>query len=81
MQKVYGILMCQLLVTVGIMAIFMFVKPIRDWVWTNQWVVFTSIGGASAVMLGCVIALACVPGLSRKSPGNLVCLAIFTGEG
>jgi len=73
-QKVYAILMCQLVVTGGIMAIIMFVRPIKDFVWDNTWILWVSMG----VTFACVIALACVPGVRRKSPGNIVCLGIFT---
>ena len=76
MQKVYAILMCQLVVTGAIMAIIMFVQPIKDWVWDNIWIMYVSMG----VTLACVIALACVPSVRRKSPGNIVCLGIFTGD-
>ena len=75
-QKVYAILMCQLVVTGGIMAIIMFVRPIKDFVWDNTWILWVSMG----VTFACVIALACVPGVRRKSPGNIVCLGIFTGD-
>ena len=76
MQKVYAILMCQLVVTGGIMAVIMFVQSIKDWVFDNTWILNVSFG----ITFACVIALACVPGVRRKSPGNIICLAIFTGD-
>ena len=72
----YAILMCQLVVTGGIMAVIMFVQSIKDWVFDNTWILYVSMG----VTFACVIALACVPGVRRKSPGNIICLAIFTGD-
>jgi len=74
LQKVYAILMCQLLVTGGIMAAIMFIKPIREYVQEEYWVLIASMVGTFA----CIIVLACVPGFSRKTPGNFIFLGIFT---
>jgi len=74
LQKVYAILMCQLLVTGGIMAAIMFIKPIRLYVQEEYWVMIAAMVGTFA----CIIVLACVPGFSRKTPGNFICLGIFT---
>ena len=68
--------MCQLMVTGAIMAVIMFVQPIKDWVFDNIWIVYVRMG----VTFAYVIALVCVPSVRRKSPGNIVCLAIFTGD-
>ena len=42
----------------------------------NSWLVWLSIG----VTFACVIALVCCPGVRRKSPGNFICLFMFTGN-
>jgi len=73
-RKVYSILMCQLLVTGGIMALFMFVKPIKSYVQQNMWVYLASF----IVTLVCIIAMACFKDVRRTSPGNFICLGIFT---
>merc|ERR1712110_35622 len=54
-RKVYSILMCQLLVTGAVMALFMYVKPIKSYVQDNSWLMFASWGVAFA----CIIVLAC----------------------
>merc|ERR1712154_206949 len=66
--------MCQLLVTGAVMALFMYVKPIKSYVQENQWLMFASWGAAFV----CIIVLACCGDVRRKSPGNFICLAVFT---
>ena len=43
-KKVYGILSIQLLVTIGIIALFIYPPKIREYVMRNQWVYLTSFG-------------------------------------
>jgi len=66
--------MCQLLVTGAVMALFMYVRPIKSYVQDNPWLMFASWGVAFA----CIIVLACCGDVRRKSPGNFICLAVFT---
>lgn len=73
-RKVYLILMVQLLCTVGIIAIFIFVKPVKNWVRTHGWFYYISY----AVFFVTYMVLICVPSVRRKVPGNYICLAIFT---
>jgi len=73
-RKVYGILMCQLLITGGVIALFMFVEGVKTYVQRNMWVYFTSIG----VMLVCLLAMACCESVRRKSPTNFIFLGVFT---
>lgn len=42
-RKVYLILTAQLLVTVAFVAVFQFVKPVRDYVQTNLWLYISSM--------------------------------------
>merc|ERR1712241_95303 len=75
-KKVYGILSIQLLVTCGIIAIFIFPQggTINRYVKENQWVYLTSF----AVSIPLIIALACCEGVRRKSPLNIILLGLFT---
>lgn len=74
-RKVYLILTSQLLVTLGFIAFFIFVKPVREWVRTDGlWFYLLAYG----TFLVTYITLVCCPSVRRKSPGNFICLAIFT---
>ncbi|TRY80322.1 hypothetical protein TCAL_13299 [Tigriopus californicus] len=73
-RKVYGILSVQLLITCGLISIFVFVKPLRDFAIENEslyWIAF-------AVTMVCMIAMVCCESVRRKSPTNFVFLGIFT---
>jgi protein lifeguard len=73
-KKVYGILMIQLLVTFGIVAIFVFVNVVKNFVQQNAFMVYIAI----AVLFATMIALVCFPKVARTSPGNYIALSIFT---
>ncbi|CAM4533070.1 protein lifeguard 3-like [Lepidochelys kempii] len=73
-RKVYTIISVQLLVTVGIIAVFTFVSPVRAFVQGNVIVYYSSY----AVFLVSYLVLACCPGPRRRFPCNLILLAIFT---
>ncbi|KAM3955858.1 glutamate [NMDA] receptor-associated protein 1 isoform 2-T2 [Aphomia sociella] len=73
-RKVYSILMCQLLVTMGFIALFIFHQPTKLWVHRNPgmfWVAF-------AVTFVTLIVMACCGDVRRKSPMNFIFLGIFT---
>ena len=72
-RKVYSILSLQLLVTMGIMGIF-FADSVRDFAMKNTWMMWLSF----CITFACLIALACCEGVRRNSPGNLICLGVFT---
>lgn len=74
-KKVYLILTSQLLVTFGFVAFFIFVKPVKDWV-RNDGLWFYIV--AYVTFLVTYIVLVCCPSVRRKSPGNFICLAVFT---
>jgi len=74
-RKVYGILFCQLLLTGAIISLIFFHEPLKSYVKRSRtiyWVAF-------AVMIVCLIAMACCEGVRRKSPTNLIFLGVFTG--
>ncbi|KAG6460640.1 hypothetical protein O3G_MSEX012120 [Manduca sexta] len=71
---VYSILMCQLLVTMGFIALFLFHGPTKAWAARNPWMFWV----AFAVVFVCLIAMACCDGVRRQAPMNFIFLAIFT---
>ncbi|TFJ95643.1 relA-associated inhibitor [Platysternon megacephalum] len=73
-RKVYTIISVQLLVTVGIIAVFTFVSPVRNFVQRNIAVYYCSY----AVFLVTYLVLACCQGPRRRFPWNLILLSIFT---
>ena len=54
-RKVYGILTIQLLMTFGIIMLFVHVEKIRDYVKTHSWMYWTGF----ATTLTCMIAMSC----------------------
>ncbi|KAM9010249.1 protein lifeguard 3 isoform 1-T2 [Ara ararauna] len=73
-RKVYAIISLQLLVTVGIIAVFTFVHPVRSFVQRNVAIYYASY----AVFLVTYLVLACCQGPRRRFPWNIILLSIFT---
>lgn len=73
-RKVYGILLCQLLVTGAFIAVFTFSEPVRVWSRQSQWLYIVAL----VVLLVCMLAMACCEGVRRKSPMNYIFLGVFT---
>ncbi|NWS89359.1 LFG3 protein, partial [Toxostoma redivivum] len=73
-RKVYAIISLQLLVTVGIISVFTFVKPVRSFVQANVAIYYASY----AVFLVTYLVLACCQGPRRRFPWNIILLSIFT---
>jgi len=73
-RKVYAILMVQLLVTFGFVALFVLNEDVKGWSRANPGFFYAALG----ITLVLTIALACCEGVRRKAPGNFICLAIFT---
>ncbi|XP_060119293.1 protein lifeguard 3 isoform X2 [Heteronotia binoei] len=73
-RKVYGIISVQLLMTVGIIAIFTFVTPVSSFVRRNIAVYYVSY----AVFLVTYLVLACCEGPRRRFPWNIILLSVFT---
>uniref|UniRef100_A0A8C6Y115 Transmembrane BAX inhibitor motif containing 1 n=1 Tax=Naja naja TaxID=35670 RepID=A0A8C6Y115_NAJNA len=73
-RKVYSIISLQLLVTVGIIAIFTFVEPVSGFVRRNIAVYYASY----AVFLVTYLVLVCCEGPRRRFPWNLILLSVFT---
>ncbi|KAK2525922.1 Tmbim1 [Columba guinea] len=72
--QVYSIISLQLLVTVGIIAVFTFVSPVRSFVQRNAAIYYASY----AVFLVTYVVLACCQGPRRRFPWNIILLSIFT---
>ncbi|CAL8132934.1 unnamed protein product, partial [Orchesella dallaii] len=77
-RKVYAILMVQLLVTFGFIALFVLNEDVKRWSGTNP-VVFYAAFGITFVYINATSCCKNISvGLRRKTPGNYICLAIFT---
>ncbi|XP_078581227.1 protein lifeguard 1-like [Branchiostoma floridae x Branchiostoma japonicum] len=74
MRKVFSILMVQLVVTIGIIAIFLYVEEVNTFAKTHHWMYYVALG----VTFVMIITLACCPNIRRNFPVNFICLAIFT---
>ncbi|XP_072522487.1 fas apoptotic inhibitory molecule 2b [Salminus brasiliensis] len=73
-RKVYSILMLQMLVTITIVAVFMFLAPVRFYVQTHPGLYSLS----NFLFLGTYLALSCCGELRRQFPWNLILLTVFT---
>ena len=73
MRKVYSILSLQLAITAAVAGLF-FIEPVKLYARQNPWMMWI----AFIPILICMIIFACCHEVRRKSPGNLVCLGIFT---
>jgi len=73
-RKVYSILMVQLLVTVGFIALFVYHSGVKKWMQSNPWFYIV----AMVFFIGTVIAMSCCEGVRRKAPGNFIFLGLFT---
>jgi len=73
-RKVYGILLCQLVLTGAIIAVFMKVDPVRLYVRRNMWIFYAAL----VATIVCIISMVCCTSVRRKSPTNFIFLGIFT---
>lgn len=73
-RKVYGILMVQLLITVSFIAWFTYHEATKHYVREHQGIWW----GAFAVMIVCLITMACCGDVRRKAPMNFIFLFLFT---
>eukprot|EP01137_Pigoraptor_chileana_P005832 Opistho-2@49440 len=73
-KKVYCLLGCQLLITFGIVALFTFVTPVKNWANDNP-AVFISALVLSIVF---IVILACAGDIRRRTPHNYILLFLFT---
>ena len=73
-RKVYGILLCQIIVTMGIMIMFMYIEPVREYSKQNPWMWIV----AFCLTFVILIVLACCEGVRRTFPLNMIFLGLFT---
>lgn len=75
-RKVYSILMCQLIVTVIFIAMFLYIEPLKEWSMKpeNQWLWIV----AFVLTFVIIIVLACCENVRRTFPMNMIFLGIFT---
>jgi len=71
--KVYAILAAQLVLTMAFIGLF-FIPTVKEFARAHPWLVWVAI----ALTFLLIIVLACVPGVSRKSPQNLLLLWLLT---
>ena len=91
-RKVYATLLSQLLITIGFIAVFVFVKPIKEFYCDGVRVDENGLGHciqrstngfimyivSYVIFFITYIAIACCESVRRKSPGNMIAMAIFT---
>lgn len=73
-RKVYSILTIQLLITLGIIMLFVFHDPTRTFVKQHRELFWISL----VVVIVTMIAMACCESVRRNSPINFIFLALFT---
>lgn len=73
-RKVYGILLCQIIVTMAVMAMFMYIDPVREYSKQNPWLWIV----AFCLTFVILIVLACCEGVRRTFPQNMIFLGLFT---
>ncbi|XP_039234582.1 protein lifeguard 2, partial [Pipra filicauda] len=73
-RKVYALLLLQLLLTTGVVALFTFCDPVKGYIQTHPAWYWASY----AVFFLTYLVLACCSGLRRRFPWNLILLGIFT---
>ncbi|XP_062337160.1 protein lifeguard 2a [Osmerus eperlanus] len=73
-RKVFCILMVQLFVTFGIVALFTFCEPVRQYVQYNRILYLASY----ITFMGTYLVLVCSTSARRQYPTNLILLSIFT---
>lgn len=74
-RKVYSILMCQLLLTLSIIALFLYHKPTQRYVQSHSALIWVAFG----ITIVLLICMACCTSVRRKAPMNFVFLFVFTG--
>ena len=91
-RKVYATLLSQLLITIGFIAVFVFVKPIKEFYCDGVRVDENGLGHciqrsqngfimyivSYVIFFITYIAIACCESVRRKSPANMIAMAIFT---
>ncbi|XP_015523437.1 protein lifeguard 1-like [Neodiprion lecontei] len=77
-RKVYGILMLQLLFTVGLICLFLYYCPLKEWVSCNTDKVLISSITIIVLTIVLIISMSCCPTLRRRAPINYILLFLLT---
>ena len=64
----------QLLITFGIITIFVYVDAVNDWVHKTSWIFWVAL----AVLVVTMLCLACCESVRRQTPLNFIFLFLFT---
>ncbi|KYN00953.1 Glutamate [NMDA] receptor-associated protein 1, partial [Cyphomyrmex costatus] len=73
-RKVYSILMCQLLITLGMITLLLYHKPTQLWVRSHSELFWVAL----ALTLVLIVCIACCTNVRRKAPMNFIFLFLFT---
>lgn len=74
-RKVYGILIVQLILTFGLVAIFSYIDAVQSYAMNNSWLMGVSIAATFAILIG----MTCCPGrVMYRFPLNLILLMVFS---
>ncbi|XP_059173594.1 protein lifeguard 1-like [Physella acuta] len=74
-RKVYAILSVQIGITAALIALFVYVDPVKEYSRDNPWMWIL----AFVMTFVIIIVLACCPDFRRRSPINMILLMTFTG--
>ncbi|XP_050728415.1 protein lifeguard 1-like isoform X2 [Eriocheir sinensis] len=73
-RKVYAVLTCQLIVTFGIIAVFVLVPEVNDYAYHHSELFWSAFG----ISIALILILGCCSGFRRKTPFNYIALILFT---
>lgn len=73
-RKVYLTLMIQLLVTLGIICVFLYWEPLNEWTQEHYWFSYCMMGA----VLVLILVLSCCDSIRRRVPFNFIALGLFT---
>ncbi|XP_053966597.1 protein lifeguard 1-like [Anastrepha ludens] len=73
-SKVFAILSAQLVLTLGVVSIFIFVDAVQNFVIERPWLIWVAFGCVFITM----IPIACCEGVRRSYPTNFILLILFT---
>ncbi|CAF0892185.1 unnamed protein product, partial [Brachionus calyciflorus] len=73
-RKTYSIVSLQLLITLAITAVLVFVESAKSFFYANQWILWLAMIGTFIIM----IMLACCESINRSYPINMILLMVFT---
>ncbi|XP_046605061.1 protein lifeguard 1-like [Neodiprion virginianus] len=77
-RKVYGILMLQLLITVGLICLFLYYCPLKELVSYDSDIVIKAFLAINVSIIMLIIGMSCFPTLRRRAPINYILLFLIT---